>query len=118
MKKSPDLVIFRIPDDSMEVGPTFVCFRIVDGELENTGRIFTIPDDDSYYAQMKFTQVVIAEEVDGGSRDLAWYTIFDEDDNEQVVHEMIPDQASELQEIVLELVEEYMEEPDSGPTLH
>lgn len=79
MKRKPNLAIFRVPDDEDGL-KTFIQIAIKEnGTISSEGRLFGIDDPNDSYNEMDFDHIVLAEEVDGGSIDLARFQIADKD---------------------------------------
>lgn len=75
---SPNLLIFRVPSEhgQMEDGALppvlLVEVNITEDGLEQTGRLFT-PGAGSTYDTLRFNEFVLANRVEGGSIDVAWF---------------------------------------------
>lgn len=116
----PNAAIFRLDDD------TFVINHLSENfEIGESFKISIEQDDDTYY-EMDSSTVVLAvrkfEAVNTDapttmySKDLAWFTIYKEDESEQaVVAEMT---RHELETIVKELIMDYINEGQEKRVLH
>lgn len=90
MNKIPDMYIFRAPDEDGKM--LFIQGSIEDGVAMGDHDEFYISDefpDDSYH-QMKFSNLILAQKVPGGSLDIVQVEILDGDDLPVAVH-AIPD---------------------------
>ena len=73
----PDMIIFRMFDDEEEHLFAQVMFN-EDNKLDTEARLFTVAEGDSY-RELDFDQIMLAEEVDGGSVALCSFSIGDGD---------------------------------------
>jgi hypothetical protein len=112
------LAIFRVPDVEGEK-----CFAQVtvddDGEFGDLAPMFTVGPDSSYQL-MNFSHIVIADPIEGGSRDLMRYEIGGDGEEAPIIHEL---DAEVLQTIILHLIEVTAEDDDNiylddSPPLH
>lgn len=74
----PDMIIFRVHEETRDDVFAQILFD-EDGQLEETAHLFTVQDGDSY-KQLDYDQVVLAEEVEGGSIALSTFSVGDPDD--------------------------------------
>lgn len=74
------LAIFRVPPD--EDGDRFVQIVIdADGKIEQEGTLFYIDNPEDTYLQLGFNQLVIADQIEGGSTNARSVTIADPNDD-------------------------------------
>lgn len=102
----PDMFVFRLPDDENTGEKVFIEGSIVDGFPQSDFSYFTISKedapDDSYH-DMKFTNVILAMRVPGGSLDVTRFELLDDDNSPVTVHD-----RPGLQGIIAFLFNEYM----------
>ena len=102
----PDMFVFRLPDDEVNGEKVFIEGSIIDGYPQSDFSYFTISEedapDDSYH-QMKFTNIVLAQRVPGGSVDIMRFELLDDDGVPATVHN-----HPGLQDIIAYLFSEYM----------
>lgn len=97
------IAIFRIEDEN-DGSPLFVQLDYdEDGNAAEDGKIFHIADPESSYLKMTPYQVVIAEKINGGSIDCAWFTVMDPDGTElKIVHKL---KGDDLMDVLFDLFE-------------
>jgi len=80
---TPNLVIFRYDDFNLIQYQLNDKFEIID----DGGRYFTVEPDDSYIL-IKNNQIILASKAEGGSHDLAWYSLANDitNDPENIVN--------------------------------
>lgn len=98
------LAIFRIPDSEGE--REFVQIKINDGVIEPTGFIFWITNPEDSYLSLGFNQLVIADEIEGGSTNARSITV-GEDEEDVAIHEL---SGSDLQYLVTTALRAFAEE--------
>jgi hypothetical protein len=114
MKLIPNLAIFRVPTLEGDIA-TFAQLDIApDGFVDEEGQLFSVRETDTYN-QLDFDRVVLALQIDGGSRCLGSFQIGKHGGGDEptpcVVHEM---GAALVTEIIPQLVQMYMESDDEA----
>lgn len=103
-----NLVIFRIDDEEYPDEDTFVQLEYVNGKLSYDGKIFTTPND-SYYNNLKYNQIVLAESyndgVTKGSTNCISFTVDTLSENEKVCGLSFDDVCHIVEEVKSLLVE-------------
>lgn len=100
----PNLIIFRIePILGDNILFEFAEFDYIDGKLSKNGTPFALRHHDDSYNSMGYDHIVLAERTKEGSRDLARYSLKNDDTNELAkVYEI-----DDLPNLVDHLIETY-----------
>lgn len=97
-----NLIIFRIPDEDNK--PSFVQLAFKDGKLAEEGYKFSVLSGDSY-SDLDFDRIVLAEEIEEGSRSKAVYQIGKSGDFGAAEVYQLPE--NDLETIVIDLIEQH-----------
>lgn len=104
MMTDADMIIFRVPPPEGESGMFFVKIDYHEGMPDDEGRIFSVGEGSTYNI-MEWNHVVVAKAVEGGSQDLGWFLISDDDGGPQTIHEM---DADDMIALIIELMDNYV----------
>jgi hypothetical protein len=74
MKTRPDIAIFRIPPADDEPNAFVELDIAADGFVADEGHIFSVYPGDTYN-DLTFSDIVLAKRIDGGSTNLAFYSV-------------------------------------------